>query len=151
MSGSRPLSTTELYGPPKVGRDALAYCTRCKIDLAHVIVSMLGGRPAKVICKTCKSQHNYKLGGPGRASAAGITARSTKKETIEVRASEYWEQQMKASKGELKPYAFTTTFKKGDIVQHSIFGDGIVEEVRTDGKILVLFRVGDKVLVHGKK
>ena len=45
-------------------------------------------------------------------------------------------------------YRVTEKFNQGDLVQHPKFGVGIVEEVRRGGKILVLFRLGEKVMVH---
>lgn len=137
----------ELYGPPKVGVDTLSYCGKCKMELAHVIVSMMGTKPAKVICKTCKSQHNYKGGAPVSRSRSSTPKTRVPKTT--VRAAEYWEQKMAASKAQPRNYSVKETFKAGDVINHAQFGAGIVEEVRMGGKILVLFRVGDKVLVHG--
>lgn len=137
----------ELYGPPKVGADALSYCGKCKMELAHVIVSMVGNRPAKVVCKTCKSQHNYKGALSATRKSSGPAKPRVQKTT--VRAAEYWEQKMAQSKASTKPYNVKETFKVGDIVNHAQFGMGIVEEVRMGGKITVLFRTGDKILVHG--
>ena len=44
----------------KVGHDVLAYCSRCKMNLAHtiVIIDKLG-KPARVLCNTCKSERQY--------------------------------------------------------------------------------------------
>lgn len=134
----------ELYGPPKVGADCLSYCGKCKMELAHVIVSMVGSKPAKVTCKTCKSQHNYKGQPIARASSP-----RKKVERVTVRAADYWEKKIAETKAPTKPYAVKDTFKAGDVIQHTLFGVGIVEEVKLNGKIVVLFRTGDKVLVHG--
>ena len=43
-----------------VGKDTVCYCTRCKMDLGHMIMSMVGSVPARVMCRTCKSEHNFK-------------------------------------------------------------------------------------------
>lgn len=141
-------TTMELYGPPKVGGDTLSYCGKCKIELAHVIVSMVGTRPAKVICKTCKGQHNYKGAIAANRKSASAAAKPKVPRTL-VRAAEYWEQRMAATKNPTRPYSPKETFKVGEVVNHSHFGVGLVEEVKMGGKITVLFRTGDKVLVHG--
>ncbi len=144
------MSTPPLYGPPKVGGDALAYCTRCKMELAHVIIAMMSGRPIKVICKTCKSEHRYKGSATstrGSRAAAGLRKPSVPRVT--VRASEYFDQKLAEMKGvSMTPYKTQSLFAKGSVIQHPQFGIGIVEEVRS-GKISVLFREGEKVLVHG--
>lgn len=134
-----------LYGTPKVGGDVLAFCGKCKRDLAHVIMAMVGGKPARVICKTCKSQHNYRLGG-AVTSRPSSTPRATR--TV-VKNSDYWEQKMASKKqAPLIPYKIQEQFKLGDVIQHSKFGVGIVEEVKTNGKIVVLFRDEERTLIH---
>lgn len=137
-----------LYGPPKVGGDCLAYCTRCKIELAHVIIAMVEKRPAKVICKTCKSQHNYKLGVKGSKKAPGRGGAKAKADSVTVRASEYWQQCVDKCKTDPKPFSVKEVFSKGDLIDHTQFGLGVVDEVRINNKILVTFRVGEKLLVH---
>jgi hypothetical protein len=135
----------ELYGPARVGGDALSWCTKCRMDLAHVIVSMVDGKPSKVECKTCRSVHRYKLGG----TATPRKTRTTATKTV-VRASEVWEQKLaQKTKAEIAPYKTNPSFGKGDVIQHPSFGVGIVEEVRSTNKIAVFFRDGEKLLVHG--
>ena len=36
------------------------YCVKCKQIMNHAIVSMLNGQPAKVRCRTCHSDHDYR-------------------------------------------------------------------------------------------
>lgn len=144
---------TDLYGPPKVGGDALAYCTKCKMDLAHVIVAMLGDQPARVQCKTCKGTHNFKRKAAEKSGLARVRAalKPAAPSKTEVRASEYWEKRLAENPGEPVPYNVKETFLKGAAISHATFGLGIVEEVRQSGKISVTFRVGEKILVHGLK
>lgn len=124
------------------------------MDLAHVIVSMLDGRPAKVICKTCRGQHNYKrsagdLTGLSRAASRPSTARKPTERTF-VRVSEMWEKKMAEKKAApMRQYNVQQSFAVGDVIQHPNFGVGLVEEVKRNGKITVLFRDDEKVLVHG--
>jgi len=145
-----PNEITKLYGSPRVGGDALSYCTRCKIELAHIIVSMVDQMPAKVICKTCKGQHSYKrqttLGGKTRKPRG---SRVTK---VKISVSELWEQKLaEKNKEDSHPYAISHVFNPGSVIQHGKFGLGIVEKIQSSNKILVLFRGGEKILVHGLK
>lgn len=139
-----------LYGIPRVGGDILSYCTRCKMELAHVVVSMVDTQPAKVICKTCKSEHKHRKipGTPAKGRATARTARPATATQV-VRAAEYWEKKMREAKRVGRPYAVTDTFQVGDVVEHTKFGAGIVEEVRGNGKVVIFFRDGEKMLVHG--
>jgi len=36
------------------------YCVKCKQIMNHAVVSMLGADPAKVRCRTCHSDHDYR-------------------------------------------------------------------------------------------
>jgi hypothetical protein len=36
------------------------YCVKCKRIMNHAVVSMLNGEPAKVRCRTCHSDHDYR-------------------------------------------------------------------------------------------
>lgn len=62
-----------------VGKETLAYCTSCKMDLNHVIVAMKGDRIAKVQCLTCKKEHAYK-------AAKGVTEPTAKKAKKQTKA-----------------------------------------------------------------
>lgn len=48
--------------PHQVGKDLDAWCTRCKLDTTHVIVSLKadGLSPKRVECTSCRGQHNYR-------------------------------------------------------------------------------------------
>lgn len=119
------------------------------MELAHVIVSMLDGKPSKVQCKTCRGVHRYKiLGGVTVPSKPGVRRTSAPKTVI--RASELWEQKMSGkAKEDVLAYKTTQSFKKGDVVQHPTFGLGVVEEVRSSNKVAIFFRDGEKLLAHG--
>jgi hypothetical protein len=36
------------------------YCVKCKRIMNHAVVSMVGTEPAKVRCRTCYSDHDYR-------------------------------------------------------------------------------------------
>jgi hypothetical protein len=145
------MSELPLYDPPKVGGDILAYCSKCQGEFSHVVVSMVDRKPARVQCKMCKGNHNFKRMGDTRAksvSRSSTPSSAPRKQT--VLAQDYWQQQMDLQKGKaMKPYSPKQAFQKSDVINHSSFGIGIVEEVRIDKKIVVIFRNGEKILVHG--
>jgi len=45
---------------PRLGDDIDDYCVRCKRIMNHSIVSVVNGEPAKVRCRTCHSDHDYR-------------------------------------------------------------------------------------------
>ncbi len=140
-------TTDRLYDPPRVGGDILFHCTRCKMDLAHVIISMLATAPAKIQCKTCKSERKYKRAAAKKALAAAGGPRKPRMNT-----SALWEEKLAStSKKNMQDYSPKGAFKSGDVLTHKEFGVGIVEEERGPAKILVLFQQGERILVHGMK
>ena len=66
-----------------------------------------------------------------------------------ISVSELWMEKMSSTKKKSTPYAMDANFVKGDIIDHSKFGPGIVEKV-VDDKIEVIFRHEIKTLVHNK-
>jgi hypothetical protein len=139
-----------LYGTPKVGGDCLSFCTRCKMELAHVIVSMIDGRPAKVLCKTCRTQHNFRRAEPVSRAASGGTTRTPRVAAPKsvVRVAEVWQKKLAESKSVPQPYNVKSGFRNGDIIEHPKFGPGIVENAGSHNKMVVLFRDGEKTLIH---
>jgi hypothetical protein len=45
---------------PRLGDDIDDYCVRCKRVMNHSVVSVINGEPAKVRCRTCHSDHDYR-------------------------------------------------------------------------------------------
>lgn len=45
---------------PRLGDDIDDFCVRCKRVMNHSIVSVVNGEPAKVRCRTCHSDHDYR-------------------------------------------------------------------------------------------
>jgi len=46
----------------RLGDDVDDYCTKCKRLTNHSVVSLMNGRPAKVRCRTCYSEHDFRNG-----------------------------------------------------------------------------------------
>src|SRR5215813_14385386 len=45
---------------PRLGDDIDDYCVRCKRVMNHAVVSVMNGEPAKVRCRTCHSDHDFR-------------------------------------------------------------------------------------------
>lgn len=60
----------------RAGASLEDYCRACKIDRIHTVVAVdEHGRPARVVCDTCRSEHNYR--GGGRMEISGAPAAAT--------------------------------------------------------------------------
>ena len=44
----------------RLGDDIDDYCVRCKRVMNHNVVSVVDGKPAKVRCRTCHSNHDFR-------------------------------------------------------------------------------------------
>src|SRR5438309_9517280 len=44
----------------RLGDDIDDFCVRCKRVMNHNVVSVLNGEPAKVRCRTCHSDHDFR-------------------------------------------------------------------------------------------
>jgi hypothetical protein len=144
-----------------VGKELVSYCTRCKMDLGHTIVSMMGGIPARVICRTCKSEHNYKpkkginepgsvapsRGSPGTSTRAPRESKAEKTVPVELE----WMKQINANTRAAKAYAADQHFLAGDRIAHPVFGEGIIQKQIFPNKVEVLFKMDLKTLIHAAK
>ena len=45
---------------PRLGDIIDDYCVRCKRIMNHAVVSVMNAAPAKVRCRTCHSDHDYR-------------------------------------------------------------------------------------------
>ncbi len=131
------------------GKEVISYCTKCKMDLMHVIIAMKGDRVMKVKCKTCKADHAYK-------AAKGVTdpkkapkPRAKKAGTAKVAVEEEWARLMRENSGKpIKDYGSDLSFANGDRLKHPVFGEGIVTRQIYPRKMEICFSMDLKVLIH---
>jgi hypothetical protein len=45
---------------PRLGDDIDDFCVRCKRVMNHAVVSVINATPAKVRCRTCHSDHDFR-------------------------------------------------------------------------------------------
>ena len=57
----------------RVGGDVDAFCTRCKMELGHTVLAMVGTRPVRVRCNTCQGEHAYR-GPPEKKKGTWVPA-----------------------------------------------------------------------------
>lgn len=124
-----------------VGDPVRSLCTRCKKATRHVVVSLVGGEPARVQCTTCEGVHNYR-------DPAGREKAPAAKGAPPLRTSEEeWLAQMKGrDPKQAIPYGEATHPRTGDLVEHPTFGYGYVLKVLPPNKVEVHFRQGVRLL-----
>jgi len=133
------------------GADIDSYCGKCKLFLAHVIIAMKAGAPARIQCKTCGASHAYRQYPPGTKPPAatrsykGPTPAKTRRKPTE------WEVKVKQrDSSEATDYSIAHTFNHDELLRHKKFGVGLVVGFADTNKIHVLFESGIKLLMHAK-
>lgn len=127
----------------KVGASIRSWCTRCREMRDHVISEMEGDRPKRVTCRTCDGLHLYRPNPPrSRTKAAGgATPKTTD-----------WEDLMAvADLEQVQTYAMNGAFATGDVINHKVFGLGIVIQEVDEMKIQVSFQDGVRLLVRNRR
>lgn len=143
---------------PTAGSEIDSYCTKCKLDLNHRIIAMVGEKPKKVECLTCGSHHLYRIPKSQRATAK---KRATGRSTVAERASAAqkaerellaaWENAIAGQPtSAFRAYGIKEVFTPGELIRHTKFGDGLVARVIDRGKVEVLFQGGMKTMAHGQ-
>lgn len=134
-----------MTGTYETGGEIDAWCTKCKLRLAHTIVALVDTMPRRVKCNTCGGEHNYrpdpservrlKPGGPSRKRGARA-----------VLAEDYVSRLAAIDPLRARKYSLRGVFEKDDIVDHPRFGMGIVISVPAAGRVQILFKDGVKLL-----
>jgi hypothetical protein len=158
------VTTTTTTKKPKTGGEIDSFCTKCKLDLTHRIIAMVGDTVKKVECKTCGSHHLYRR-PKSEPTPAGIRAaakpraekasgrsksggeRLTAAQKAERENTAHWEHAIAGQPSSaFTSYRPTLTFGAGELVRHPKFGDGVVTHVLDRQKIEILFKDGPRTM-----
>ncbi len=140
------MNTTTIHS----GDELDSYCGKCKLERVHNVVALVGDAVAKVVCKTCGSQHRYKPGQTEPKKRVRATARKSSTSTL-ARQAMLWEKAMEENgDAARKPYSALGAFAPGDVIEHAQFGRGVVTEISAAGKMHVLFKDGPRRLIFNR-
>jgi hypothetical protein len=129
------------------GSDVEAYCTKCKLVLAHTVITMVGAKPRRVKCNTCEGEHNYRSEKPVSKAAVQKPEKVKKAKAPTKRTRQSWSEIMQEASGKPhKAYSMSGSFGEGDWIEHSTFGLGCVQSFTPPNKIVVRFADSTKML-----
>ena len=129
-----------------VGGEIEAWCTKCKLELAHTIVAMVGSAPRKVKCNTCNGQHNYRLKPAERKQTSQRSGRKASKKDSAY--EQYLNSLTDGDMSRATKYSIGGNFVKDEIIEHPKFGIGVVLSILKENKVETLFKDGRKLLVQ---
>lgn len=126
-------------------------CTRCRAVLNHTIVAMVGDKVARVECNTCGGVHNYKEPKATRQAAAkkAATPRKPRKDPAAAEREEWAALHPTLDRERAHPYDMNAPYRAKDLIDHPVFGLGVVQRVAGPKKVEVLFQDGKKLLRCG--
>lgn len=130
-----------------VGKDVDAYCGKCQELRAHRVVVLQDGKPHKVECNHCKSQHNFRTEpgpravGPARPSSSSASPRAVDPEAARKRQERERLIAELQSAADVRAFDPQATYRAGMIVDHPKYGRGRIETV-TRGSVLIRFADG---------
>jgi hypothetical protein len=135
------------------GENVEAHCTRCRTVLNHTIVAMVGERVVRVECNTCRGVHNYirektaDVPAPRTSSRKGAAVSGKAGKEPGRAEREEWESLRAAMEGKpVQAYDMNGKYRSNDLVEHAVFGLGIVQLVVGPNKMNVFFQSGKKLL-----
>lgn len=139
------------------GEDVEAWCTRCRMNLNHRVIAVVGNEIHKVHCLTCGGDHRYYP--PKHAKPEGKEKRTIRVGGLDKtrksvdrsaeRAISEWNTIMKDRQPDVipRPYRIADSYRTGELIEHPTLGTGRVMDVLGSQRIQVIFREGRKVLV----
>ncbi|PIR23006.1 MAG: hypothetical protein COV44_04605 [Deltaproteobacteria bacterium CG11_big_fil_rev_8_21_14_0_20_45_16] len=125
-----------------VGSDIVYHCSKCKLELGHRIVAMMGNEPARVRCNTCYSERNYRRAKPPADPNPRVRASSAPRPKLSGRQNEeFYHQKLKeaATRTDI-PYRIDISPALGDPVQHKVFGRGVVLKLIPPDRVDIIFK-----------
>jgi hypothetical protein len=139
------------------GSEVDAWCTKCRLDLGHRVVAEVHGRPKRVICMTCGSEHNFRSPRGQSGSAATRTRKGGSRATQKTdrlnrkegeRLRDWRERVSDRTQDAFATYSPDQTYTRDQLLYHRKFGAGYVVGLLEGGKLSVMFQEGKKILVH---
>ena len=118
-----------------------ARCTKCRKNTDHIIIAMTGEDPVKVQCDLCAREHKYRP--PVAARKVAVRRISDPKEA-ERKEWESLRPGMNSAKA--LDYSMNEAYKVKSLINHPVFGLGLVQRVAGPRKIEVLFEDGKKTM-----
>lgn len=138
-----------------VGDHVESRCTKCKEVMNHMVVAMTGDTIARVQCNTCGGIHNHRQPKPAKAASTktatkrATTPRKPKVDPVALEKAEWEKLQPSMKTDRAVQYNMHATFEVKDIIDHKVFGFGVVRRVIGEGKVEILFADGLKMLRCG--
>jgi hypothetical protein len=143
------------------GDDVEAWCTRCRMNLNHRVIAVVGRAIQRVHCLTCQGDHKYyppKYDSAEKKETRAVRVKADEKarKPLGTKASDRASGEWSALVGDLaegaepRPYSVNDTYAAKELIEHPRFGTGRVMDIVGAEKMEVIFKEGRKVLLCNK-
>ena len=133
----------------EVGAEVDAYCTRCKTDTPHTVVTKYEDEIRSVTCTTCNTTHSYR---PPRGETEDDIPEPIAVRRRQASQKLTWETAMQElDLSTAVAYSPKELYAEGQVLEHPTFGLGYVCDVLSDTKLEALFEDGRRLLVHNRQ
>lgn len=117
-----------------------ARCTKCKLNTDHIVVSMAEDKPEKVQCGICSRKHKYRAPIEPKVAVKRVPAQ------IETERKQWKVLLANVDSSKALDYSMTATYKVKSLINHPIFGLGLVQRTAGPQKVEILFEAGKKMM-----
>ena len=118
-----------------------ARCTKCKQNTDSIIVSISDNAPEKVQCGVCSRKHKYRPPIEAKKAAPPRIPLKVENERKQWRTFLATVDSTKATE-----YSMTASYKLKTVINHPVFGLGLVQCFAGSRKVEVLFESGKKTM-----
>lgn len=123
------------------GAQIEARCTKCRKNTDHIVVTLAEEGPDEVQCSSCSRQHKFR---PPTAAKKPAVRRTVNPKDTERKEWEVLRPNMNSEKA--TDYSMTDAYKVKALINHPLFGLGLVQRVVGSQKVEVLFEDGKKTM-----
>jgi len=118
-------------------------CTKCRKNNEHNIITLTEEKPAQVECTVCKRQHKYR---PPTAVKKPAVRQTTQHKLEEAERKEWEALRPDMNSAKALDYSMEDAYKAKALINHPVFGLGLVQRIIGSQKIEVLFEDGKKTM-----
>ncbi len=132
--------------------EVVHFCTKCKMDLNHRITRVEAGKPKRVLCLTCNTERSYRdRSRPSGKKEGKAPKRSPSADASKGAQEMEWRNKINRGERVPKPYDMEQPYDLDDLVEHKLFGIGLVVERIPPDKAQIYFPDGLKTMKCGRK
>lgn len=136
---------------PDVGEDIESYCRKCKANTVHTLVAKVAKVAKRVLCKTCKAEHNYSKPKDLTAKKAAPKKKTTTRRSAASIGQKWATLVASLESSSVVDYSMKGNYDENSLIKHPVFGVGVVTKCVNSSRAEVLFETGIKLMATSRE